>query len=94
MADLNTREVTVILEESMNTYLDTRTPILLNNETEFIHWSERTGWGHFYLYDIDGTLKRQLTSGPWKTDEYSAKVDEKNGKLFFTAQGKEKGENP
>ena len=94
IADLNSGEVKVILEESMNTYLDTRTPILINNETAFIHWSERTGWGHFYLYDIDGTLKRQLTSGPWKTNEYSAKVDERNGALFFTAQGKEKEENP
>ncbi|WP_253916205.1 MULTISPECIES: DPP IV N-terminal domain-containing protein [unclassified Lentimicrobium] len=94
VADLNSGEVSVILEESMNTYLDTRTPILFNNEKQFIHWSERTGWGHFYLYDIDGTLVRQLTSGPWKTDEYSAKVDEKTNTLFFTAQGKEANENP
>ncbi len=94
VADLNSGEVTVILEESMNTYLDTRTPILFKNEKQFIHWSERTGWGHFYLYDIDGTLVRQLTSGPWKTDEYSAKLDEKSGNLFFTGQGKEANENP
>lgn len=94
VVDLNSGDINVILEESMNTYLDTRTPILFNNEKQFIHWSERTGWGHFYLYDIDGTLVRQLTSGPWKTDEYSAKVDEKAGLLFFTAQGKQANENP
>ncbi|HCD86933.1 MAG TPA: S9 family peptidase, partial [Algoriphagus sp.] len=55
--------------------------------------SERDGWGHFYLYGKDGTLKRQLTSGPYHTAG-AARVDAKNRKLYFVANGREKGEDP
>lgn len=93
-ANLSSGEVTTIIEEKQNTYIDSRPPILLNGESELIHWSERDGWGHFYLYSIDGTLKRQITSGPWKSDEKSVRLDESSRTLLFTAQGRECGENP
>ena len=35
---------------------------------DFIWWSERTGWGHFYLYDHDGNLKNAITSGSWRAE--------------------------
>lgn len=31
----------------------------------FVLMSERSGWNHLYLYDLNGTLKRQLTKGDW-----------------------------
>lgn len=82
-----------LIEERSNTYIEITKPEIINNGTEIIHWSERDGWGHFYLYDTKGNLKRQLTSGPFHSESIS-KVDEKARVLYFTANGKEKGEDP
>ena len=33
---------------------------------ELIWMSERDGWNHLYLYDLQtGTVKTQITAGPW-----------------------------
>ncbi len=92
-ADLETGEVEVLIEERMNTYVDTRQPYLIPETGEIIHWSERDGWAHFYLYDADGELIRQITSGPWHSHQV-LKVDVENRIMFFTAHGREEGENP
>ena len=34
-------------------------------EGGFVLMSERSGFAHLYLYDLNGTQKRQLTSGEW-----------------------------
>jgi dipeptidyl-peptidase 4 len=83
----------ILIEERSNTYIDINKPEIINNGSEIIHWSERDGWGHFYLYDTKGNLKRQLTSGPFHSESIS-KVDEKARILYFTANGKENGEDP
>jgi len=88
-----TGETKVLIEERMNTYVETKRLHILSNGKELIHWSERDGWGHFYLYDETGTLKNQITSGPWHCSEI-VKVDEKNRVLYFMANGREAGENP
>ncbi len=64
----------------------------LNNNKEMIWWSERSGWGHFYLYDADGKLKNAITSGPFFAERI-VDLDEENRILYFTALGKEPGEN-
>ena len=56
-----TGEVKTLVEERLNTYVEIIDPWFINNESEFIHWSERDGWAHFYLYDISGKLIKQLT---------------------------------
>ena len=43
--------------------------------------------------DDKGTLKRRLTEGAWHVHQI-LKVDEKLRKVYFTAMGREKGENP
>jgi hypothetical protein len=59
VADINTGEYKTLIEERFNTYIESRPLILFNNETEMLHWAERDGWAHFYLYDADGNLKNQ-----------------------------------
>ena len=50
--------------------------------TDGIVWlSERSGWNHLYLYGLDGTLVRQLTSGDWPVHEVKAVHD---GFVYFT----------
>ena len=81
----------VLIEERSNTYIDFIKPEFTANE--IIWWSERDGWGHFYLYGKDGTFKRQITSGPYHCAD-AVRVDEKMRKLYFVANGAEKGEDP
>ena len=89
--NLKTNQKEVVIEERSNTYIDFEKPELVGND--LIWWSERDGWGHFYLYGKDGTYKRQLTSGPYHTAG-AARVDASLRKLYFTANGREKGEDP
>lgn len=91
--DVATKEVKVLVEERMNTYLEVRKPVFFNNGKEFIHWSERDGWAHLYHYETGGNLKGQLTSGPWHVEEIEG-VDEKTKTVYFTANGKEANEDP
>ena len=46
--------------------------------------SERDGWKHLYLYDLDGHLLRRLTEGAWPVLQIIA-VDEEAGWVYFTA---------
>lgn len=82
-----------IIEERMNTYQETRGLKVLGGGKELIQWSERDGWAHLYLYDDKGNLKNRITKGPWHVEEV-LKVDEKARVVYFTANGKNKGENP
>ncbi len=68
--DTKTGEVKMLVEERMNTYIETKPIRFLEGEKEFLWWSERDGWGHWYLYGIDGTLKNQVTKGEFVTREH------------------------
>lgn len=56
--------------------------------------SERDNWNHLYLYDVaKGKAIRQVTKGEWVVREVQH-VDEKEGVVFFSASGVNKGEDP
>jgi len=63
------------------------------DSSEALWLSQRDGWGHLYLFDNAGQIKRQLTSGPWVVREL-LHVDEDARIAFFTAGGREPGQNP
>lgn len=92
-ADTVTGAVQILIEERLNTYVETRRLGLVNNGKELIHWSERDGWAHFYLFDSQGNIKTQITSGPWHCENIVG-IDETNRILYFTANGREPGEDP
>ena len=72
--------------------LEVQGPIYVKTGGDFIWFSERDGWGHYYLYSYDGKLKRQLTSGEWRADAVIA-VDSIKGIAWIRGQGRERGEN-
>lgn len=82
-----------VIEERMNTYIEARPLAIIDGGKELVHWSERDGWAHLYLYDDRGQLKNRITSGPWHIDQI-VKVDENKRVVYFLANGKEKEENP
>jgi len=93
VADTATGKVTKLIEERSNVWVSMKPIRLVENGKEILWWSERDGWGHFYLYDGQGKLKNQVTSGEYVTDAIVS-VDDKARVLYFTANGREAGEDP
>lgn len=50
----------------------------------FVLMSERSGFNHLYLYDLNGTMKRQLTTGNFVVTDYYG-YDEKTGTTYYAS---------
>jgi dipeptidyl-peptidase 4 len=59
----------------------------LNDGKHFLWSSERTGYRHLYLYNLEGQQLAQLTKGEWEVSEVDT-VDEAKGLVYFTAAEK------
>ncbi len=92
MVDLASGSTRVLIEERLNTYIETQRVELLGTG-ELVWWSERDGWGHYYLFGADGSLRNRITSGPFSTRRIEG-IDETNRVLYFTANAHEEGEDP
>ena len=92
--ELGTGAITPLLSESVeNSYLETQPVRYTKGGGDMIWWSERSGFGHFYLYDHSGTLKRPLTSGSWRAEQI-AEIDTVRGVVYIQGVGREEGEDP
>lgn len=89
--NLSDFSVKTLIEERLNKSLETRTVKIVNDE--MIHWSERDGWGHLYLYSKDGILKNAITKGAFHVENVVG-VDSKNRVVYFEAYGVDEKENP
>lgn len=94
-ASPQTGKTRVVLAETTNTFLigveEGLLEILftwLPDGKRFIWMSERDGWRHLYLYDLDGKLIRRLTQGSFPVVEVVA-VDDEAGWVYFTAHGEQ-----
>jgi dipeptidyl aminopeptidase/acylaminoacyl peptidase len=92
VTDLTTGTSTVLIEERLNPYVETQRLELLDSG-EMVWWSERDGWGHYYLYAADGTMTRQITRGEF-SGRGVAGIDQASRTLYFTANGMEGAEDP
>ena len=53
-------------------------------EGGFVFLSERSGFAHLYLYDLNGSLRRQLTSGEWPVTAFYG-YDAKTGNTYYAS---------
>ncbi len=91
--DTRTGELSVLMEEGMAAAnISSQSVRYLKKRDEMIWWSERSGWGHFYLYRRDGEFKNAITSGPFRASRI-VELDEDKGLLYFLGNGREPGEN-
>jgi dipeptidyl aminopeptidase/acylaminoacyl peptidase len=58
---------------------------------DFLWWSQKTGWGMYYVYSFDGVAKQPLTTGQWNVSRI-AKIDSTTGTVWLAGQGREPGE--
>jgi len=93
--DAETGAVSVLFSEEAWPYFNNEYSRLsvLNEGSDIIWWSERTGWGQLYLYDRTGKLKRQITDGYFVTGRINH-IDTLGRVLYFEAFGKEEGVHP
>ena len=99
--DVATGRTHVLFTEQSNTYVEVGvnvyTPALvmpLPATGELVWYSERSGRGHLYLYDLaTGALRNAITSGPWQVRDV-LRVDERRREILFLAAGIEPSEGP
>lgn len=86
MADIQTGRVkTILTDTEKNGWLDVHDDLqFLKSGKQFIWSSDRSGFRHLYLYDINGKMMRQLTAGDWEIEEVVG-VDQEKERIFFTA---------
>ncbi|MVT10342.1 S9 family peptidase [Chitinophaga tropicalis] len=87
--------VKVLIHEVSRPYIneDLFAAAILNDGEDILWWSDRSGWGHYYLYNGNGQLKKQLTAGEWTAGKV-AKIDTVARKLYFYGYGRQKDINP
>jgi dipeptidyl-peptidase 4 len=99
LADRKTGEAKQILAEHQPAWININdTPYFLKNSSRFIWMSERDGYQHLYLYNLEGKLIRQLTRGDFMVLPGAGRltsgngglvgVDEKRGIVYFTSNQK------
>ena len=89
-ADPNNGNTNVVYTETNKYYIDEAdfdNLRFLDDGKHFVMTSERDGYRHLYLHDINGKEVKQLTSGKWDvTDFYGY---DKNRKLFYFQSAEE-----
>ncbi|WP_308993302.1 DPP IV N-terminal domain-containing protein [Mariniflexile litorale] len=91
-----TGKVTVLINETSNTFIDYSSKKYrydIEDGKEIVWTSERDGWNHIYIYNSNGTVKKQLTKGNWVVRKV-IHVDEENKEIYFTASGLDKDQDP
>ena len=84
---------TLITEETENGFIGTRPVRYVKPGGDMVWWSERSGWGRYYLYSNDGKLKNEITTGPFRTDSI-VDLDADTGQIWLQGNGREADQNP
>ena len=86
--DANSGKTKTVIKEVDKYYIDITDDIrFLDNGEEFIWSSEKSGYNHLYLHDINGKEKRALTQGKFDVTAFYG-VDKKRKKVFYQAAAK------
>ncbi len=88
-------EATAIVDETSKTFIDYADKFFMQQVGSDLIWmSERDGWNHLYLYDMDtGQVKNQITKGEWVVRQVDS-VDEEHKVIWFRASGIIPGQDP
>jgi len=84
-ANIKTGESKIILSESDSAWISVSNDLTFLKDGKYFIWSsERDGYKHLYLYDYEGNLINQITSGNWEVDK-EISVDENERKIFYSS---------
>ncbi|MGD1946692.1 MAG: S9 family peptidase [Croceivirga sp.] len=75
-------EVSILLEEKDEAYVDIHDNLTFLADDSFIWTSEKDGFNHLYLYNEDGNLMNQITKGAWEVTNYYG-YDQANDRIYY-----------
>jgi dipeptidyl-peptidase-4 len=84
MADISTGASRVVLHEEDPQWINVKGEPKFLDADRFLWTSERSGFRHLYLYNVDGKLEKQLTSGNWEVENLAG-IDEARRRVLFTS---------
>ena len=85
LADAASGQAKVLLTEESKYYVDiTDNLTFLKDQKHFVWTSEKSGFNHIYLYELNGKLKNQITKGEWDVVSFHG-VDEVNALVYYTS---------
>ena len=99
--DTHTGNTRMLFEETADTFVrlchsNSDIPLFLPlpESAELIWFSERTGWGHLYLYDLNtGELKNPITEGEWLVREV-LHYDARRREMLIQTAGRDQDISP
>ncbi len=76
----------VLFTETSETFIEETYDNLtfLENKKHFIWNSERDGYNHLYLVNMDGTIANQITKGKWDVIDFLG-INEKTETIYYTS---------
>ena len=87
-ADATTGKTHTVLTESVPNWINVSDDLhFFSDGKRFLWSSERTGYRHLYLYNLEGQQLAQLTKGEWEVTGVNG-IDEAKGLVYFTSTAK------
>jgi len=88
ITDTSTGKTRPSLSENDSNWINVSDDLYFFKDGKRFLWSsERSGYRHLYLFDLEGKQLAQLTKGEWEVSAVDA-VDEAKGLVYFTATEK------
>ncbi|MBO4489446.1 MAG: DPP IV N-terminal domain-containing protein [Bacteroidales bacterium] len=78
------KKVKVLIEEKDSRYVEPLQRIIFLQNDRFLYFSDRDGWKHLYMYDMNGNLIKKVTDGRYDIVDFYG-VDAKEENIYFTA---------
>jgi len=91
--DLKAQKNKALITETSKTNIDNFQYRFLEDAQKIIFLSERTGWRQLHMYDLKTNKTTLLTSDKYVINSIQH-IDEENETIYYSASGKEKGDNP
>lgn len=83
LANATTGEIKQLYKETSNAYVEVPdTWVFLNDGKNFLLTSEKDGFNHLYMYDLNGNMIRQITTGNYDVVEVCG-INEKKGLIYY-----------
>jgi dipeptidyl-peptidase-4 len=83
--DVTTGRTQVVLTDTNPAYVEINDDLkYLAGGKQFVFTSEKDGYQHLYLHDMNGQLVRQLTTGNWEISAING-FDAKTGNIYYTS---------
>lgn len=78
-------EYSTLIDEKNNYYIDITDDIRFLDDGEHFIWSsEKSGYNHLYLYNMQGQKVKALSSGEYDVTQFYG-IDEQNGEIYYQA---------